>query len=139
MATMHAFCRDDFTRFADFCFRTYGDRVKNWFTINEPRMMASHGYGDGYFPPARCTGCHFGGNSATEPYIAGHNLLLAHASAVKLYREKYQACDLPGTRITLTFSFGFFQLAPCSPLFLGELVSGPTGWQDRHPARLRLV
>ena len=91
MATMHAFCRDDFTRFADFCFRTYGDRVKNWFTINEPRMMASHGYGDGYFPPARCTGCHFGGNSATEPYIAGHNLLLAHASAVKLYREKYQA------------------------------------------------
>ena len=98
MATMHAFCRDDFTRFADFCFRTYGDRVKNWFTINEPRMMASHGYGDGYFPPARCTGCHFGGNSATEPYIAGHNLLLAHASAVKLYREKYQACDLPGSR-----------------------------------------
>uniref|UniRef100_K3ZD93 Uncharacterized protein n=1 Tax=Setaria italica TaxID=4555 RepID=K3ZD93_SETIT len=76
---------EDFTKFADFCFKTYGDRVKNWFTINEPRMMAAHGYGDGFFPPARCTGCHFGGNSATEPYIAAHHLLLAHASAVKLY------------------------------------------------------
>nr|CAB3465779.1 unnamed protein product [Digitaria exilis] len=74
---------EDFLKFADFCFMTYGDRVKNWFTINEPRMMAAHGYGDGYFPPARCTGCHFGGNSATEPYIAAHHLLLAHASAAR--------------------------------------------------------
>uniref|UniRef100_A0A453HFV7 Uncharacterized protein n=1 Tax=Aegilops tauschii subsp. strangulata TaxID=200361 RepID=A0A453HFV7_AEGTS len=73
-----------------FCFKTYGDRVKNWFTINEPRMMAWHGYGDGFFAPGRCTGCRFGGNSATEPYIAGHHLILAHAAAVKVYRDKYQ-------------------------------------------------
>ncbi|XP_066377972.1 beta-glucosidase 38-like [Miscanthus floridulus] len=80
----------DFTAFADFCFKTYGDRVKFWFTINEPKMVANHGYGDAFFAPGRCTGCHFGGNSATEPYIAGHHLLLAHAAAVKLYREKYK-------------------------------------------------
>ncbi|KDP26939.1 hypothetical protein JCGZ_21032 [Jatropha curcas] len=30
------------------------------------------------------------GNSATEPYVAVHHLLLSHALAVKLYREKYQ-------------------------------------------------
>jgi len=89
------FRRPDFTAFADFCFKTYGDRVKFWFTINEPNMVANHGYGDAFFPPARCTGCHFGGNSATEPYIAGHHLLLAHAAAVKLYREKYKASDHP--------------------------------------------
>uniref|UniRef100_A0A0E0FQ22 beta-glucosidase n=2 Tax=Oryza TaxID=4527 RepID=A0A0E0FQ22_ORYNI len=71
----------DFVRFADFCFKTYGHKVKNWFTINEPRMMANHGYGDGFFPPGRCTGCQPGGNSATEPYIAAHNLLLSHAAA----------------------------------------------------------
>lgn len=35
--------------------------------------------------------CTSGGNSSTEPYIAAHNLILAHASAAKLYREKYQA------------------------------------------------
>ncbi|KAK9684495.1 hypothetical protein RND81_10G213900 [Saponaria officinalis] len=27
---------------------------------------------------------------STEPYIRGHNIILAHASAVKLYREKYK-------------------------------------------------
>ncbi|KAF7110155.1 hypothetical protein CFC21_110306 [Triticum aestivum] len=80
----------DFMAFADFCFKTYGNRVKNWFTINEPRMMAWHGYGDGFFAPGRCTGCRFGGNSATEPYIAGHHLILAHAAAVQVYRDKYQ-------------------------------------------------
>ncbi|KAE9446986.1 hypothetical protein C3L33_21115, partial [Rhododendron williamsianum] len=33
------------------------------------------------------------GNPATEPYIVTHNLLLAHAAAVDLYRKKYQACQ----------------------------------------------
>lgn len=30
------------------------------------------------------------GDSSTEPWIAGHSLLIAHASAVKLYRRKYR-------------------------------------------------
>ncbi|XP_006664007.1 beta-glucosidase 38 [Oryza brachyantha] len=93
----------DFVRFADFCFKTYGHKVKNWFTINEPRMMANHGYGDGYFAPGRCTGCQFGGNSATEPYITAHNLLLSHAAAVKIYRDKYQATQKGKIGILLDF------------------------------------
>lgn len=35
-------------------------------------------------------GCSRGGNSSTEPYIAAHNLILAHAAVYKLYKEKYQ-------------------------------------------------
>lgn len=66
-------------------------------------MMAQHGYGDGFFPPARCTGCQFGGNSATEPYIAGHHLLLAHAAAVKLYRSKYKVRQAGKIGILLDF------------------------------------
>ncbi|KAK9995489.1 hypothetical protein SO802_020175 [Lithocarpus litseifolius] len=31
-----------------------------------------------------------GGNSSTEPYIVSHNIILAHAAAFRLYREKYQ-------------------------------------------------
>ncbi|KAL6643472.1 hypothetical protein ACP70R_018238 [Stipagrostis hirtigluma subsp. patula] len=93
----------DFEKFADFCFKTYGDRVKNWFTINEPRMMAVHGYSDGFFPPGRCTGCKNGGNSATEPYIAAHHLLLSHAAAVNTYREKYKAHQKGKIGILLDF------------------------------------
>ncbi|KAM1020434.1 hypothetical protein ACFX2I_041704 [Malus domestica] len=34
--------------------------------------------------------CNFGGNSSTEPYIAAHHIILAHATVVKLYKERYQ-------------------------------------------------
>lgn len=30
------------------------------------------------------------GDYAIEPYIVAHNLILAHAAAVNIYREKYQ-------------------------------------------------
>jgi hypothetical protein len=36
--------------------------------------------------PRRCTE----GNSTVEPYVVGHNSILAHAATVKLYPEKYQ-------------------------------------------------
>lgn len=83
---------NDFKDYAEICFKTYGDRVKNWITINEPLITAKYGYDFGGNPPARCSDrkrCN-AGNSATEPYIASHNLLLAHATAVKLYKEKFQ-------------------------------------------------
>lgn len=86
-------CRDDFKDYADFCFKTFGDRVKDWVTINEPLSVSQGGYAYGFFAPGRCSnyiGNCTGGNSATEPYIVGHNLLLAHATAVKVYRKKYQ-------------------------------------------------
>lgn len=87
-------CREAYADFADFCFKTFGDRVKNWFTFNEPRVVAALGYDDGKFAPGRCTNCSAGGNSATEPYIVAHNLILSHAAAVKRYREKYQVNSL---------------------------------------------
>uniref|UniRef100_A0A2N9G1U1 Beta-glucosidase n=1 Tax=Fagus sylvatica TaxID=28930 RepID=A0A2N9G1U1_FAGSY len=84
----------DFADYADFCFKTFGDRVKNWMTFNEPRVVAALGYDNGLFAPGRCSKA-FGnctvGNSATEPYIAAHHhLILSHAAAVQRYREKYQ-------------------------------------------------
>ena len=33
-------------------------------------------------------------DSSVEPYIAAHNMLLAHASATRLYRAKYQVSNI---------------------------------------------
>ncbi|KAJ7945731.1 putative Beta-glucosidase [Quillaja saponaria] len=83
---------DDFKDYSEICFKTFGDRVKNWITINEPFIIAGMGYDLGVAAPGRCSKP-FGpcpeGNSATEPYIVSHNLILAHAAVVNLYREKY--------------------------------------------------
>ncbi|KAK4253658.1 hypothetical protein QN277_010305 [Acacia crassicarpa] len=82
----------DFRDYAEVCFREFGDRVKHWITLNEPSSYSIVGYGYGVFPPERCSsflGCS-AGDSSTEPYLVSHNLILAHAEAVRLYRKKYQ-------------------------------------------------
>ncbi|KDP35756.1 hypothetical protein JCGZ_10528 [Jatropha curcas] len=67
-------CRKDFRDYADLCFQRFGDR--------------------GLHAPGRCSSwvnhaCR-AGNSATEPDIVAHHLVLSHAEAFHLYREKYQ-------------------------------------------------
>uniref|UniRef100_A0A0D9X2C9 Uncharacterized protein n=1 Tax=Leersia perrieri TaxID=77586 RepID=A0A0D9X2C9_9ORYZ len=94
---------DAFADYAEFCFQTFGDRVKNWFTFNEPRCVAALGYDNGLHAPGRCSGCDAGGNSTTEPYLAAHHLILSHAAAVKRYREKYQLYQKGRIGILLDF------------------------------------
>ncbi|KAJ3672947.1 hypothetical protein LUZ60_006321 [Juncus effusus] len=96
---------DIYANYAEFCFKTFGDRVKNWFTFNEPRIVADLGYNQGIIPPSRCTKCTAGGNSSTEPYVVTHHLLLSHATAVKRYRDKYQADQKGKIGILLDFSW----------------------------------
>ncbi|XP_056687324.1 beta-glucosidase 3-like isoform X3 [Spinacia oleracea] len=89
---------EDYTSYVDVCFREFGDRVRYWTTFNEPNIFAIGGYNVGITPPNRCSSpfgvkC-TGGNSSTEPYIVGHTILLAHAYAVRIYKEKYQAKQL---------------------------------------------
>ncbi|XP_020235694.1 beta-glucosidase 11 [Cajanus cajan] len=84
----------DFTAYADVCFREFGDRVKYWTTVNEANACALGGYEQGSLPPQRCSpsfknNCSRG-NSSTEPYLAAHHMLLAHASAFRLYEKKYK-------------------------------------------------
>lgn len=95
---------DDYLAYADFCFKTFGDRVKHWCTFNEPYSFSNNGYNGGTFAPGRCSNyvgnCTLG-NSGTEPYMVAHNLILGHAAAVKLYREKYQASQKGKIGITI--------------------------------------
>lgn len=79
---------DDYAAYAETCFKEFGDRVKHWITLNEPHSLVAEGYaGLGLLAPGRRA---IFKQSQTEPYIVGHNLLLAHEAAVNLYRKKYQ-------------------------------------------------
>ncbi|MCO5570076.1 hypothetical protein L7F22_023790 [Adiantum nelumboides] len=104
----------DFVNYADACFKAFGDRVKYWITFDEANDWAGLAYATNQNPPGRCTSGIIGqgdiiygqcdaGNSATEPYIAGHNLLLAHAEAVDVYRTKYQASQNGSLGLALWF------------------------------------
>tara|TARA_R100000027_G_scaffold2734_9_gene2740 strand:+ start:45409 stop:46782 length:1374 start_codon:yes stop_codon:yes gene_type:complete len=70
---------EHFRRYAKTCFDAFGDRVQHWITFNENWCTAVLGYGTGNFAPGR--------KSNDEPYIAAHNLLLAHGMAVQEFRE----------------------------------------------------
>lgn len=98
----------DFRSYADTCFSAFGDRVKKWITINEPWSIAYQGYGSGAHAPGRCSNrlkCQEG-NSATESYIVGHNLLNAHAAAAELYHSQYQPTQQGEIGIVLNLDWG---------------------------------
>ncbi|XP_075091773.1 beta-glucosidase 18 isoform X1 [Nicotiana tabacum] len=86
--------QEEFVHFAETCFKSFGDRVKYWSTMNEPNLFAEMAYLKGVFPPSHCSppfGKCSSGNSDVEPLLAVHNSILAHAKAVKLYRRQFQA------------------------------------------------
>ncbi|OAX32161.1 glycoside hydrolase family 1 protein [Rhizopogon vinicolor AM-OR11-026] len=93
----------DYVRYAKVCFEAFGDRVKHWLTINEPWCISILGYGRGIFAPGRSSDRTKSpeGDSSTEPWIVGHNVILSHAYAVKLYREEFKAAQGGQIGITL--------------------------------------
>ena len=103
-----------FNDYADFCFKTFGDRVKYWITFNEIHTFAWIGYGQGTFAPGRCSPSYQqwcqeiggGGDSGTEPYIVAHHALLSHAQAVNTYRTKYQKTQKGLIGLTIDSFFG---------------------------------
>ncbi|KAL7570529.1 hypothetical protein ACA910_004304 [Epithemia clementina (nom. ined.)] len=130
-----------FGEYARVCFQAYGDRVKRWITLNEPWTVAVNGHGTGIHAPGHI--------SDTEPYIVGHNLLLAHATAAKIYRTEFVVSqqglvgiancgdfrypltlgDYGAAERAILFQFGWFT----EPFFYGQY---PTDMQKRLGSRL---
>ncbi|KAK4855446.1 hypothetical protein QYF36_007427 [Acer negundo] len=100
---------EDFRDYAEVCFKAFGDRVKHWITLNEPWSYSIGGYAAAVSAPGRCSewqglNC-TGGDSAKEPYWVSHHQLLAHATAVQLYKNKYQISQKGIIGITLVSSW----------------------------------
>ncbi|KAI5678923.1 hypothetical protein M9H77_09873 [Catharanthus roseus] len=146
---------NDFTVYAETCFQKFGDRVKNWITFNEPHTFSVQGYDVGLQAPGRCSVllrafCR-AGNSATEPYIVAHNVLIAHATVVDIYKRKYKqkqkgtigitldtfwyisasnsSDDLAATQRAMDFNLGWF----LEPLITGDY---PNSMRSRVGNRL---
>jgi beta-glucosidase len=69
---------DWFSDYAELCVKRFGDRVKNWITLNEPQCIALGYMADQFAPAGRCG----------QKDILGliHNLLRAHGRAVAVMR-----------------------------------------------------
>lgn len=74
---------ESFDKYARFCFSTFGDRVKQWITINEPNIYAMLGYELGIFPPGVP-------HSGTGGYQAAHNMIKAHARSWHSYDSLFR-------------------------------------------------
>nr|XP_022913989.1 cytosolic beta-glucosidase-like [Onthophagus taurus] len=88
---------------ADIAFKEFGDKVKIWVTINEPRQICKMGYGDGWIAPSR-------NSPGIGDYLCTKNVLLAHARMYHLYHDKYAA---QGGKIAPAMDNFWFQ--PISP------------------------
>nr|XP_027087621.1 beta-glucosidase 42-like [Coffea arabica] len=84
MKSVPPFVEKYFAIYAETCFTRFSDRVKKWITINEPRQTAINGYCTGINAPGRHD------HSLSEPLLAAHHQLLAHAEAVSIYRNKFK-------------------------------------------------
>lgn len=78
-------------------------KVKNWITFNEPFCSSILGYNTGFFAPGHTSDRTRSavGDSSREPWIVGHNILVAHGRAVKAYRDDFKPTQGGEIGITL--------------------------------------
>jgi beta-glucosidase len=131
-----------FAEYAEVVFRSLGDRVPMWATLNEPWVIVDGGYLHGKHAPGHA--------SVFEAPIAARNLLLAHGAAVDAYRAggwphriglvvnlepKDAASPSPEDGAATRRAHVYFNEQYCDPVLLGrntpELagIYGP-GWRD---------
>jgi beta-glucosidase len=81
-----------FGEYAEVVAARLGDRVADWMTINEPYVVANHGYLTGEHAPGR--------HSLADSLAASHHLLLGHALAMGRVRAA-----VPDARVGIVLNF----------------------------------
>lgn len=94
---------DDFANYAQVIFDTFGDKVRYWFTINEPEVISmQYQQFVKLLPPDL-----FNNNNKTADeieWIVGHNLLLAHAKAAEIFNKQVKPRH-PDRELSVKHSF----------------------------------
>ncbi|XP_014362015.2 lactase-phlorizin hydrolase [Papilio machaon] len=86
---------DWFADYARIAFESFGDRVKYWITMNEPREVCYQGYGTVTKAPRLNI-------QGIAEYMCAKNLLMAHAKAYHIYNEEYRQLQNGVIGITLS-------------------------------------
>uniref|UniRef100_A0A8C2QPE0 Klotho n=1 Tax=Cricetulus griseus TaxID=10029 RepID=A0A8C2QPE0_CRIGR len=86
---------DHFRDYAELCFRHFGGQVKYWITIDNPYVVAWHGYATGRLAPGVRGSSRLG-------YLVAHNLLLAHAKVWHLYNTSFRPTQ--GGQVSIALS-----------------------------------
>lgn len=131
---------DWFVEYADLMYRTLGDRIKYWSTLNEPNVFAYLGYNIGKHAP---------GIRDMSTYLqVAHHLLVAHGEAVNAGRarlpqakfgivpaiaQNYPATDSPEDQAVAEMMWKYGAEQFLSPLFRGTYPS-----EDMLPKGVRL-
>ena len=89
---------DWFADYARVCYANYGDRVKQWITLNEPKQTAVDAYGTGINAPGVQ-------GIGTITYVVAHNQILAHAKAYRVYETEFAASQ--GGQVGITINYGW--------------------------------
>ncbi|CAH2086918.1 unnamed protein product [Euphydryas editha] len=84
---------DWFTDYSRIAFELFGDRVKYWITINEPREVCYSGYDYRY------------NMSGYPDYVCAKMILLAHAKTFHMYDKEYRPTQNGTIGITLSTPF----------------------------------
>merc|ERR1712241_745274 len=90
---LNATVADWFEEYARVCFEEFGDKVKFWITLNEPKETSLQGHGSGTMAPGL-------EGLGTLAYIAAHNQIRAHARAYRAYEADFAASQ--GGKVGLT-------------------------------------
>lgn len=78
---LHSDSPDWFADYAAVVVDRLSDRIKHWFTFNEPQIFIGRGYQDGIHAPGERL-------EFSKLLVIGHNVLLAHGKAVQVIRSR---------------------------------------------------
>jgi len=90
---------DWFEYYARNIFQEFGDDVKKFITLNEPKETSIQGYGTGTMAPGL-------EGVGTLTYIAAHNQIRAHARAYRLYHAEFYETQKGQVGVTLNTNWG---------------------------------